>query len=158
VAQGIAECERVLELDGNLADAHALVGVGKYFIGRGAETEAHVQEAFRRSPRDSYAYRWLMYVGVAKLWRAADAEAVAWLRRSVEANRNFPLTHFYLAVGLTYLNELVEARAAVQAGLVLHPSFTIQRYRASAACGHPANLAGRERTYEGLRLAGVPEG
>jgi TolB-like protein len=158
VAQGIAECERALELDGNLADAHALVGVGKYFIGRGAETEAHVQEAFRRSPRDSYAYRWLMYVGVAKLWRAADAEAVAWLRRSVEANRNFPLTHFYLAVGLTYLNELVEARAAVQAGLALHPSFTIQRYRASAACGHPAYLAGRERTYEGLRLAGVPEG
>jgi TolB-like protein len=36
VAQGIAECERALELDGNLADAHALVGVGKYFIGRGA--------------------------------------------------------------------------------------------------------------------------
>jgi tetratricopeptide (TPR) repeat protein len=51
VAQGIAECERALELDGNLADAHALVSVGKYFIGRGAETEAHVQEAFRRSPR-----------------------------------------------------------------------------------------------------------
>jgi TolB-like protein/Flp pilus assembly protein TadD len=158
VAQGIAECERALELDGNLADAHALVSVGKYFIGRGAETEAHVQEAFRRSPRDTYAYRWLMYVGVAKLWLGADAEAVAWLRRSVEANRNFPLAHFYLAVALAYLNELVEARAAAQAGLALHPSFTIQRYRASAACSHPAYLAGRERTYAGLRMVGVPEG
>ena len=158
VAQGIAECERALELDGNLADAHALVSVGKYFIGRGAETEAHVQEAFRRSPRDTYAYRWLMYVGVAKLWLGADAEAVAWLRRSVEANRNFPLAHFYLAVALAYLNELVEARAAAQAGLALHPSFTVQRYRASAACSHPAYLAGRERTYAGLRMVGVPEG
>jgi TolB-like protein/Flp pilus assembly protein TadD len=158
VAQGIAECERALELDGNLADAHALVSVGKYFIGRGAETEAHVQEAFRRSPRDTYAYRWLMYVGVAKLWLGADAEAVAWLRRSVEANRNFPLAHFYLAVALAYLNELVEARAAAQAGLALHPGFTIQRYRASAACSHPAYLAGRERTYAGLRMVGVPEG
>jgi TolB-like protein/Flp pilus assembly protein TadD len=158
VAQGIAECERALELDGNLADAHALVGVGKYFIGRGAETEAHVQEAFRRSPRDTYAYRWLMYVGVAKLWLGADAEAVAWLRRSIEANRTFPLAYFYLAVALAYLNEPVEARAAAQAGLALHPSFTIQRYRASAACNHPAYLAGRERTYEGLRMVGVPEG
>ena len=157
VAQGIAECERALELDGNLADAHALVGVGKYFTGRGAETEAHVQEAFRRSPRDTLAYRWLMYVGVAKLWLGADAEAVAWLRRSIEANRTFPHAHFYLAVALAYLNEPVEARAAVQAGLALHPSFTVQRYRASAACDHPAYLAGRERTYEGMRMAGVPE-
>jgi len=54
--------------------------------------------------------------------------------------------------------EPVEARAAAQAGLALHPSFTIQRYRASAACSHPAYLAGRERTYEGLRMVGVPEG
>jgi TolB-like protein/Flp pilus assembly protein TadD len=157
VAQGIAECERALELDGNLADAHALVGVGKYFIGRGTETEAHVQEAFRQSPRDTYAYRWLMYVGIAKLWQGADAEAVAWLHRSIEANRTFPLVHFYLAAALVYLNELAEARATAQAGLALQPSFTIQRYRASAACSHPAYLAGRERTYEGLRMAGVPE-
>jgi hypothetical protein len=99
-----------------------------------------------------------MYVGVAKLWLGADAEAVPWLRRSVEANRNFPLAHFYLAVALAYLNELVEARAAAQAGLALHPSFTIRRYRASAACCHPAYLAGRERTYAGLRMVGVPEG
>ena len=42
-------------------------------------------------------------------------------------------------------------------GLALQPSFTIRRFRASAACNHPAYLAGRERTYEGLRMAGVPE-
>jgi hypothetical protein len=27
----------------------------------------------------------------------ADAEAVAWLRRSIEANRNLPFLHFELA-------------------------------------------------------------
>ena len=104
------------------------------------------------------AYLWMSYAGIAKLWQGADAEAVAWLRRSVEANRNYPLAHFYLAVALAYIGELDEARAAVQAGLALHPSFTINRYRASAACDHPTYLAGRERTYEGMRLAGVPEG
>ena len=46
-AQGIAECERALELDRNLAAAHALVGFAKYVTGRGKETETHVQEAFR---------------------------------------------------------------------------------------------------------------
>ena len=138
--------------------AHAAIGMAKYMIGRGTETEAHVREALRLSPRDPSAYMWFSYAGTAKLWQGADAEAVAWYRRSVEANRNYPLAHFYLAVALAYIGELDEARAAVQAGLALHPSFTINRYRASAACDHPAYLAGRERTYEGMRLAGVPEG
>ena len=47
----------------------------------------------------------------------ADAKAAVWLRRSVEANRNYPFAHFYLAVALAYLGEMDEARAAVQSGL-----------------------------------------
>jgi hypothetical protein len=68
------------------------------------------------------------------------------------------MSRFYLAVTLVHLGELDEANAAARAGLELHPGFTISRYRASAACNHPAYLAGRELTYEGLRMAGVPEG
>jgi hypothetical protein len=30
-------------------------------------------------------------VGIAKVQLNADTEALAWLRRSIEANRNFPL-------------------------------------------------------------------
>ncbi|WP_426437460.1 tetratricopeptide repeat protein [Bradyrhizobium genosp. P] len=157
VDQGIAECERALALDRNMAWPHATVGMLKYFIGRGGETEAHIREAIRLSPRDYRICHWMQYVGVAKLWQGADAEAVTWLRRSVETNRNYPLSHFYLAAALAYLSELSDARAEARAGLVLHSSFTIRRYRASAHCNHPAFLAGRERTYEGLRMAGVPE-
>ena len=145
-ARGIAECERALALDRNLVFAHAAIGMTKYMIGRGTETEAHVREALRLSPRDPQAYLWMSYAGVAKLWQGADAEAVAWLRRSIEANRNYPLAHFYLAVALAYIGELDEARAAVRAGLALHPGFTIKRYRASAACDHPA-LPSRARAH-----------
>jgi hypothetical protein len=49
------------------------------FSRRGGETEGHIHEAFRLSPRDNNAYRWLMFVGLAKLSIGADAEAVAWL-------------------------------------------------------------------------------
>ena len=52
-AQGIAECEHALALDRNLADAHAFIGFGKIFIGRAEETEAHIVEALRLSPRDT---------------------------------------------------------------------------------------------------------
>ena len=65
-AQGIAECEQALALDRNLAGAHSCIGCGKIFIGRAEETEAHVVEALRLSPRDTMAYTWMMSAGIAK--------------------------------------------------------------------------------------------
>src|SRR5271165_4863846 len=60
-AQGIAECEHALKLDRNLAAAHASIGLGKDLIGRAEETEAHVVEALRLSPRDTLAYVWMTF-------------------------------------------------------------------------------------------------
>ena len=88
----------------------------------------------------------------------ADAEAVIWLRRSIEANPNWSLSHFFLAAALTLLGSLDEARDAAQAGLALDPSFTIRRFRDSANSDNPTYLAKRERLYEGMRIAGVPGG
>jgi TolB-like protein len=157
-AQGIAQCERALVLDRNLADAHGFVGLGKYFVGRGAETEAHICEAIRLSPRDIFAYRWLLFVGFAKFQLSKDAEAASWLLRSIEANRNYPIAHTSLAAALALLGSLDQARAAAKTGLALDPSFTIRRFRDGASTDDPTYLAGRERICEGMRLAGVPEG
>ena len=156
-ALGICECEHALALDRNLADAHGCIGMAKYFSGRAEDTEAHILEALRLSPRDVYAYRWMLYVGIAKAQLGADAEAVVWLRRSIEANRNYPLAHFHLAETLALLGQLDEARVAAQAGLALQPDFTLRRYRENALSDNPAYLAGRKRSGEGMRLAGVPE-
>jgi tetratricopeptide (TPR) repeat protein len=159
-AQGIAHCEQALKLDRNSAAAHALIGLAKLFLGRGEETEPHVNEAFRLSPRDTFAPEWLIYVGTAKAQLGADAEAVVWLRRGLDANRNYSVAHFLLAAVLARLGELDEARAAVQAGLALDPSFTIRRFRnaTNARSDNPTFLAGRDRVIEGMRMAGVPEG
>jgi TolB-like protein len=157
-AQGIAQCERALALDRNLAAAHANIGIAKFHLGRGGETEAHVERALRLSPRDTYVYIWALFVGLAKLWQGADADAIVWLRWSLEANRNYPNGHFHLAAVLAHLGELDEARAAAQEGLALNPSFSIRRYRANAPSSRPVYLAGHERLSEGLRMAGVPEG
>src|SRR5262249_39807178 len=156
--QGVAECERALMLDRNLADAHGTLGLGKYFVGRGNEPEAHVSEAIRLSPRDILAFRWLLYVGSANIQLGKDAEAASWLLRSIEANRNHLLGHMLLAAALALLGSLDQAKAAVTAGLALDPTFTIHRFRAAASTDNPAYLAGRERVCEGMRLAGVPEG
>jgi TolB-like protein/class 3 adenylate cyclase/Tfp pilus assembly protein PilF len=157
-AQGIAQCEQALALDRNLAAAHGLIGGAKYFSGRGAETEAHTREALRFSPRDTSTYLWLGLVGNAKTQVGADEEAVAWYRRSLDANRNFAGAHFFLASALALIGQLGEARDAVQAGFVLDPTLTIGRFRAGVASDNPIYLAGRERMYDGMRKSGAPEG
>ena len=156
-AQGISECGRALALNRNLADAHGAIGVAKIFIGRSEETEGHIQEAMRLSPRDDSIYRWMHYIGVAKLMLGADAEAVVWLCRCLEANRNYPIAHFHLAAALARLGSLDEARAAVQAGLALDPAFTIQRMRGVTLSDNPTFRAGSKRIREGMRMVEVPE-
>ena len=156
-AQGIVECEHALSLDRNLANAHGWIGLAKYNLGRPEETEAHIHEALRLSPRDINAHRWMMFVGIAKVALNADTEAVVWLRRSIEANRNYPLAHFHLAVALALHGSLDEAQAVARLGLALDPGFTIRRLQRQLSSNNPAYLAKRERFYEGMRLAGVPE-
>jgi TolB-like protein/class 3 adenylate cyclase len=157
--QGIAECERALAIDPNVAAVHGWIGMGKYFVGRNEETEAHVLEALRISPRDTRANWWTSFVGIAKLHSGRDEEAVPWLSRTIELNPNDPVPHFCLAAALARLGRIEEAREAVRAGLELEPSFTSALLRRSMAFSdNPVFLAGRERLYEGMRLAGVPEG
>jgi TolB-like protein/class 3 adenylate cyclase len=158
-AQGIAECEHALALDRNLAGAHAFIGIGKIFIGRAEETEAHIGEALRLSPRDTMAYTWMSYAGIANNYLGLYDQAVPWFRRAIEANRNHPHPHFVLGVALALLGRLDEARSSVKTGLALNPTFTISRGRAlwTAMSDDPTYLAQLEPIIEGLRKAGVPE-
>jgi TolB-like protein/class 3 adenylate cyclase/Flp pilus assembly protein TadD len=148
-AQGIAECEQALAINRNLANAHGAIGAAKIHMGRAAETEGHIVEALRLSPLDITAYWWKFCVGLAKIHLGADAEAVDWLRRSIEANRNFSLAHFALAAVLGLLGALDEARTAARVGLALDSGFTIRRFRTSQPSENSTYLAARERYCKG---------
>ena len=158
IIEGIARCERALAIDRNLAAAHGYIGAAKIFSGRSKETEAHILKALRISPRDGRAWSWTDFAGVAKFHLGRDEEAVAWLNRSVEFNPNMPVSHFCLAAALAHLDRIEEARESARDCLELNPNFTIARYRSQTNSRHPVYLAGRERMYEGMRLAGIPEG
>jgi TolB-like protein/class 3 adenylate cyclase len=157
MAQGIAEHERALALDPNYASAHASIGYAKFVNGHAEETEAHILEALRFSPRDTYSYKWVGFRAVAKLFLGAHEEAVAWYRRSIEINPNYLISHIYLAAALAELGRLDDARAAARVGLAIDPKFTLQRFRAGAATDNPVFLQRREQIIEGLRRAGIPE-
>jgi TolB-like protein len=155
---GIAECERALALDHNLAVAHAYIGMAKCAIGRGDETEAHVMEALRLSPRDVNTYAWYMFAGNAKLYLGRHDEAILWESRAIEANPNYAMPHIYRAGALAHLGRLAEARASVQGGLAIDPGFTMRRFIGAALSDNPIYLAQREQVIAGFRKAGVPEG
>jgi tetratricopeptide (TPR) repeat protein len=142
--QGIAEFERALALDPNLATAHGDVGLAKILVGRPEETETHEKEALRLSPRDSFSWLSLHFTGAAKMTLGANDEAVALFRRSIENTRTIPLAHFFLAAALANQGKVEEAQSEAKAGLALDPGFSIRRFRsrggggaASKACARP---------------------
>jgi TolB-like protein/class 3 adenylate cyclase/Flp pilus assembly protein TadD len=156
-AQCIKECERALALDRNLARAHAMIGLAKTYIGRAEETEIHVREALRLSPRDTNAYIWITIAGFANLHLGKDEEAVSQFSHAIEMNRNRANTYFSLAAALAQLDRSEEARRAVQEGLALAPSFTMRQFSAGTPSDNPIFLVQRERFIEGMLKAGVPE-
>jgi tetratricopeptide (TPR) repeat protein len=97
--------------------------------------------------------------GMAKNHLGGWEQAVAWCRRAIEANRNYPAGYFQLAAALARLGRLDEARSAAKAGLALNPAYAISRPRAdrTARSDDPTYLAQLEPILEGLRKAGVPE-
>ena len=158
-APGIAECEHALELDRNLASAHAFIGLGKIFIGRAEETEAHIGEAPRLSPRDTMPMPGRLSRAPRRSILGSYEQAAAWFQRAIEANRNYPTPYFLSAAALAQLGRLDDANSAVKAGLALNPTFAISRARAAwtAMSDDPTYLAQLEPILEGMRKAGVPE-
>ncbi len=158
VDRGLSECERALAIDRNCVWAHVHIGMAKYMLGRNDETEAHILEALRLSPRDRSTGAWFQIAGFAKLGAGRDEEAIDWLRRAIEDNPNLPMSHFLFAAASARLGRMEEAYDAARAGLELNPSFTVARFKSQTFSDNPVYLAGRERMYQGLRMAGVPEG
>lgn len=154
----LRECELAIALDRNLAEAHGYAGLMKLLLGRAEETEAHVVEAMRLSPHDPLLNRWHMYIGSAALFLGRLDQAVDALRRSVELNPDFGLAHFFLASALALKGYDVEATEARAFGQRLDPAFTITKFRDGSRSDNPTYLAQRERVYEGMCKAGVPDG
>jgi TolB-like protein/class 3 adenylate cyclase/tetratricopeptide (TPR) repeat protein len=156
--RGIEELERALALDPNLAAARGAMSLARVFVGHAEEAEVDVLKALRLSPRDAASFGWFRHAGVAKAFLGEYDAATAWLRRSIDANRNDLWAYFYLAASLAHLGRLDEAREEVKAGLAINPEFTIRRFLAGRESDNPVFVAQHTRVAEGMRLAGAPEG
>jgi len=156
--RALREFKFAVSLDGNLAMAHAYIGLMKFLLGRGRETRAHVEEAMRLSPRDPLLFQWHFFMGLADVYLGRVTSGIESLRKTVEINPNWGHSHFMLAGALALAGQLSEAAEVCAVARRLAPHFSIAKFRAEAVSGNPLFLAQRERFYEGLRSAGVPKG
>jgi TolB-like protein/tetratricopeptide (TPR) repeat protein len=156
--RSLRELELAITLDRNLAWAHADAGFIKVLLGRAEEAEADLTNAIRLSPRDPGLDRWHGLLGIADLFLGRLEPALGRLRKSVEMNPNLALTQFFLAAASALSGRPGEAKEARNAGLRLDPNFTVAKFRNEPRSENATFLAQRERIYEGLSLAGVPEG
>jgi adenylate cyclase len=156
--------EAALEEYGTVTDlrrgwptAYARMGILNALLGRPAETIPLVERAIRLSPRDANLGEWYLHIGIASFMLDQLGEAILWLRRSTEANPELGINYYVLASACSLDGRQEEAHAALSEYRRVDPSMTISKLRASPFSGHPAYLAWRERFYEGLRKAGMPE-
>ena len=155
--RALREFNFAVGLDGNLAVAHAYLGLMKFFLGRAGETRAHVAEAIRLSPRDPLLFHWHFFVGVADVYLGRVVRGIESLRKSVEINPNWGLSQFVLAGALALAGLLAEAAEVRAIATRLAPNLTIAKFRGEVVSDNPVYLAQREHFYRGLRLAGFPE-
>lgn len=153
--EALALHERALALNPYLAPAYALAALSNLFLGEVAEAERLSAHYKQLAALDPYAFLYDEAFSIAALLHR-DFEAAAALARAVsEMNPRFAsVCHVYLSA-LGHLHEDREANVVKRRLLTIHPSFTVQRWLATAPFQRPQD---REMFAAGLRQAGIPEG
>jgi tetratricopeptide (TPR) repeat protein len=155
--EALEEFQTALAIDPNRAPSEAQLAATQVVLGRPREAFPHIEAAMRLSPRDPFLSGWQMFGGVAHMQLGNDAAAVEWLRRSVALNPGSRFGRLFYASALALAGREEEARAQMAEFQRLAPGFTLTRMKQLEPSEEPEFLAQRQRIYEGLRRAGMPE-
>ena len=161
--EAIVEHKRALALDPSNSDAARDLGFDYMRFGEFDKSFEYFDKAIRESPHDpSLAH---LYGGKASAnfgLKNYD-QAIELARQAIAINPNYvQYIHATLVAALALAGHDAEAREALQRYLALPstgPLKTIAAFKAyySAQGGGPPRVEANERTYDGLRKAGMPE-
>jgi adenylate cyclase len=156
--EAIDEFEAAIRLNPNLHFAHHGLGVAKMVSGLGEEALQHFAHFIRLSPRDPFLFRGYYGIGLVRFLLGDDVRAIEMLRKAIGLSPNYPLAHLCLAAAHGMQGRVDEASAALANYLRTGPlARTISEIQSRRRSKNPSYLAQRERLYEGLRKAGMPE-
>jgi DNA-binding winged helix-turn-helix (wHTH) protein/tetratricopeptide (TPR) repeat protein len=156
--QAIAAFEEALKLNPNFANAHAELGLTMIDVGKPEKTAGHVQKALDINPDDFARYIWFSWAGLAALYMDQPGEALKWLRRSHEANRQYDNTVRLMAVAYAHAGNETEARKKMDEFLRMRPEAALRDWGRPFAMPHPNIAQQRARIRETMKRLGLPEG
>jgi adenylate cyclase len=164
--EAIAENERALALDPAMVAAYGLLGLDYMYLGEFEKSLEFSDKAIRLSPHDPSLVLWYNNKAGDYFGLKQYDQAIEWARRAIAINSNAcPWPHFNLIPALALTGREAEAREALLRYLAVVPTGpkTIAAWKAidvPFANFHtdPRFLESLDRRFDGLRLAGVPEG
>ncbi|MES2956875.1 MAG: winged helix-turn-helix domain-containing protein [Pseudomonadota bacterium] len=155
--EALAPLQRALERDRNHVDAWRWLCYANVTLARNREGIAACEEAIRLSPRDRSLAGFMVVGAAGHLYDGNDREALAWARRSIDADPSFSVPHSWAAAAAANLEDMAAARAALAEFRRLLPHYTVTSFRNEKLCSNELCERQRERYYDGLRKAGLPE-
>jgi tetratricopeptide (TPR) repeat protein len=157
--QAIAAAQRSLKLNPGFIPAYHNLSTANIYLGRAQEAIDYADKAMRLSPFDPYLAALHVTRGMGCFMLHQDDDSIQSLRRAVADDPEINVGVAWLAAVLALTGEEAEARDTLERYLLI-PSVntrTIARWTSLAYWHNPRYLAFRERFYEGLRKAGMPE-
>ena len=154
----IAEAVTAIAEDRNNADAHAVAGFWKMFLGHSEDGFAGVETALRLSPRDSQVPSWQFYMCHLHAHLAQWEQAIEWCEKSIAGQNPWVGTFVDLAAANAWAGHTKEAKDTVARLLKAYPGYTVQDWASIHWSDDPTFNAQYARIVEGLRKAGLPEG
>lgn len=157
--EAIAGYQQVIDADPNAVTAYGQIGVCRLQLGQPEAALPMFREAIRRDPRAPDIWADYNGLGWALLQLKRPADAVAWLRRALDAHpepaeRSTSIARIGLTSALAHAGRVTEARRELTEVVRLAPSLTARGYEPRAERTGPV-VAQRLYVAEGLRLAGL---
>jgi tetratricopeptide (TPR) repeat protein len=154
-----AEYERAIALNPSQMNAYQGLCLANLNTGQPDEVITLVDKAIRLSPRDTLSTSWFIAKGLAYIMLRRDEQALEALQRVATANPKPIVPQAWLAATLALTGHDAEARETLQRYLSIPEARTktIAAFKKQINSDNASYLTMRERIYEGLRKAGVPE-
>jgi adenylate cyclase len=159
----IAEFERGLALDPNLAEVPGTLGQIYVDIGQYEKAIEFFDKAIRLGPQNQQLAFWNAGKGFAYFGMQEYDQAIEWARRAIAINPNFESPLFILGAALALSGHEAEARDAEQRRVALSKVknfamfFAVFKAFMPPPSADPRARATFDRIIEGLRMAGMPE-
>ena len=147
-----------IALDPSLVDAHARLAQIETFLGRPQQALELLERARRLSPLDPLSIYWDVNRAHAHVLLGNDEQVVAICRKALSVGYRPHYLYWYLIAALAHLDRSEEAQAALAELRQVNPKMaTVASVQKGSRSQHPAYVALRQRMFDGVRKAGMPE-